>query len=158
MCEAEVLTVIFLFTEVGEEIARPSEVRTEGTNQLCNELAAQECDLPTFPNRSGGSIVKQFTVKQEEPDEGDDSACCLDSIKVEDFSPECMTAVQSKVLEEWKPEMLDIQCQDSNASLSCTRLAEGKTENIMNAWDQYRMSSATDEWDALFRLVKYCVN
>ncbi|XP_040041807.2 uncharacterized protein LOC120824796 isoform X1 [Gasterosteus aculeatus] len=110
--------------EVGEEIARPSEVRTEGTNQLCNELAAQECDLPTFPNRSGGSIVKQFTVKQEEPDEGDDSACCLDSIKVEDFSPECMTAVQSKVLEEWKPEMLDIQCQDSNASLSCTRLAE----------------------------------
>ncbi|XP_037326919.2 zinc finger protein 135-like [Pungitius pungitius] len=110
--------------EVCEEIPHPSEVRMEGMNQLCNELAAQECDSPTLPNQGGQVILKQFIVKQEKLEEGDVPAGALDSIKVEGFSPECMTAVQSKVLEEWKPEMLDIQCQDSNASLSCTRLAE----------------------------------
>ncbi|KAM8878336.1 uncharacterized protein AB9W97_014231 [Spinachia spinachia] len=107
--------------EVCEEIPHPSEVRMEGINRLCNEPAAQECDAPTFPNRGGESILKQFIVKQEK---GDDSACCLDSIKVEDFSAESMAAAESKVLEGWKSEMLDIQCQDSNASLSCIRLAE----------------------------------
>ncbi|XP_034405620.1 zinc finger protein 208-like isoform X2 [Cyclopterus lumpus] len=112
-------------TKVGEEISRLCGLRVESINQLCTELAAQEHDSPTLPSGDGESTLKQFIVKQEKPEEeGDDSACCLDSIKVEDFSPECMSPLQPDMLEEWKPEVLDIQCRDSNASLSCTRLAQ----------------------------------
>ncbi|XP_068448327.1 zinc finger protein 91 isoform X2 [Clinocottus analis] len=111
-------------SKVGEEISLCA-LRVESINQLCSELAAQEYDSPTLPNRDDESTLKQFIVKQEEPEEEEeDSSYCLDAIKVEDFSPECMTAVQPNVLEEWKPEEPDIQCQDSNASLSCTRLAQ----------------------------------
>lgn len=112
-----------LTKEVGEEIPRLCELRVESINQLCTELAAREHDSPTLPSRHDESTLKQFIVKQEEPEEADDSACGLDAIKVEDFSPECMSPLQPDVLEDWKPEP-DIQCQDSNASLSCTRLAQ----------------------------------
>ncbi|KAK9539774.1 hypothetical protein VZT92_002274 [Zoarces viviparus] len=112
-----------LTEEVGVEISRLCERRVDGINQPCTER-----NSPTLPNGECESTLKHFIVKQEKPEEeeeeGDSLAGCLDLMKVEDFSPECMTAVQSKVLEDWKPEVLDIQCQDSTASLSCTRLAQ----------------------------------
>ncbi|XP_037616973.1 zinc finger protein 79 [Sebastes umbrosus] len=103
--------VAFTKEEVSEGISRMCVVRVERINQPCQQLAAQDRNSPPLPS----------TVKQEE----EDSACYLDSIKVEDFSPDCMSAVQSKMLEEWKPEALDMQIQDSDAALSCTtRLAQ----------------------------------
>ncbi|XP_042341631.1 zinc finger protein 263 [Plectropomus leopardus] len=114
-----------LIEEASVETSRVCGVRVESVNQPCRDLASQDCDSPPLPSGDDESILRQVTVKQEKPeDEGEDSACCLDSIKVEDFSPECMSAVQSEMLEEWKPEVLDNQGQDSNAPLSCTRLAQ----------------------------------
>ncbi|XP_068584967.1 uncharacterized protein si:ch211-284e13.5 isoform X2 [Cebidichthys violaceus] len=113
------------FTDVGEEISRLCELRVELVNLPCTEPAARRYDSPTTPSGERESTSKQFIVKQEkQQEEEEDLACCLDAIKVEDFSPECMAAVQSKVLEEWKPEVLEVQRQDSNASLSCTRLTQ----------------------------------
>ena len=104
-------------------------VRVESMNQPCAGLAAQDRDLPPPPSGDDQTTLEKITVKQEKPEEErDGSACCLDSIKVEDFGPECMLAVQSKMLEEWKPEVLDIQNQDSNTPLSCSGLSQGKTE------------------------------
>lgn len=122
--------VIFLFTEVSEEMSRVFVVRIESINQTCRDLAAHDRDSPPLPSGDDMFALEQVTVKQEKPEEErDGSACCLDSIKVEDFSPECMSAAQSKMLEEWKPEELDVQSQDSNTPLSCTGLAQGKKEN-----------------------------
>lgn len=116
-----------LLTEVSEDISRVCVVRVESINQPNRNLAAQRRNSPPLPN--GDDILEQLTVKQEKPEEeSDDPACCLDSIKLEDFSPECMSAVQSNMLEEWKPEVLDIQSQDSD-TLSCTGLTQGKKEN-----------------------------
>ena len=112
--------VIFLFAEVSEEISSVP-LRVESINQSCRELAAQDRNSPPLPSEDDESTLKQVTVKQEKTDEeGDDSACCLDSIKVEDFSPE---------EEGWMPEVLDLQSQASNTPLSCTRLAQGKKDN-----------------------------
>lgn len=105
-------------------------VRVESINQTRRDVAAQDRHSPPLPSGDDTLALKQVTVKQEKPEEERDGpACCLDSIKVEDFSPECMSAAQSKMLEEWKPEELDIQSQDSNTPLSCTGLAQGKEEN-----------------------------
>lgn len=119
--------VIFLFAEVSEETSRVCVVRVENINQPCRDR-----DSPPLPSGDDKPALLQVTVKQERPEEErDGSACCLDSIKVEDFSPDCMSAVQSKMLEEWKPEVLDIQSQDSNTPLSCTGLAQGKKKKTM---------------------------
>lgn len=119
--------MIFLLAEFSEELSRVCVVRVESIHQPCRNLAAQGRDSPQLPIADDGSTSQQVTVKEERPEEGrDGSACCLDSIKVEDFSSECMSVVQSKMLEEWKPEVLDIQSQDSNTPLSCAGLAQGK--------------------------------
>lgn len=119
-----------MFTEASEENSIVCVVRVESINQPCRDLAGQERHSPPPPSEDEEFTSKQVTVKQErQEEEEDDLACCLDSIKVEDFSPECMSAAQSKMLEEWKPEVLDIQSQDSSGPLSCTRLAQGKMEN-----------------------------
>lgn len=120
--------VISLFTEVSEEMSRVCVVRIESINhKTCRDLAAQDRGSPPLPSGDDAFTLEQVTVKQEKPEEErDGSVCCLDSIKVEDFSPECMSAAQSKMLEEWKPEELDIQSQDSNTPLSCIGLAQGK--------------------------------
>ncbi|XP_078134003.1 uncharacterized protein LOC144535416 isoform X2 [Sander vitreus] len=113
-----------LTKEAGEVISRVC-VRVESINPPCLDRAAQDRDSPPLPSGDDKSTFEHIMVKQEKPEEeGVDSACCLDSIKMEDFSPECMSAVQSKMLDEWKPEVLDIQSQDSNAPLSCSRLAQ----------------------------------
>ncbi|XP_070684581.1 uncharacterized protein [Pempheris klunzingeri] len=93
--------------------------------------AAQGSDAPPLPSRDDEFSLQQVAVKQERPEEQrDGSACCLDSIKVENFSLECISAVQSKMLEEWKPEVLDTQSQDSNTPLSCSALTQALPPNL----------------------------
>ncbi|XP_035515714.1 zinc finger protein with KRAB and SCAN domains 3-like [Morone saxatilis] len=118
-----------LAIEVSEEMSRVCVMMVENIDQPCRDLAAQARDSPLLP--CGDDSLEQVTVKQEKPEEDrNGSACCLDSIKVEDFSPECMSAVQSKMLEEWKPELLDILSQDSNSPLSSTMLAHAHPPNL----------------------------
>lgn len=121
--------VILLCTDVTEEISRGCVVKVESINQPRQDSTAQDHHLAPLSN-TDKSTLEQVTVKQEKPEEEerDGSACCLDSIKVEDFSLECMSAVQSKMLEEWEPEVPDTQSQDPNTPLSCTRPAQGKKE------------------------------
>lgn len=107
-------------------------VSAENINQPRRDLASQDQDSLLPPGEEDESALEQVTVKQEKPEaetETDGSACYLHSIKVEDFSPETMLAAQSKMLEEWKPEELDVQSQDSVTPLSCTRLAQGKKDS-----------------------------
>lgn len=119
--------VTFVFTDVGDEMSRVCVVRAGSINQPRRDLAPPDQDSPLLPSEEDKPTLEQVTVKQEKPEEETDgSACCLDSIKVEDFSPECMLAVQSKMLEEWKPEVPDIHSQDSITPLSCSGLAQGK--------------------------------
>lgn len=121
--------VVFLFTEVTDKMSHACAVKVESTNQPCR-VAAQDRDMSPPPSGGDEATSEQVTVKQEKPEEEmDGSACCSVSVKVEDFSPECMLAAQSKMLEEWKPEGLHIQNRDSNARVSCTRLAQGKKGN-----------------------------
>ncbi|XP_020491553.2 zinc finger protein 529 [Labrus bergylta] len=106
----------FPVVEIREEESRVCMERLESIHQTCRDLEAQVSVSPQLPCRGDRSTLGQFRVKQETPEEEeeDGSDCFLDSIKVEDFSPECMSAVQSKMLEEWKPEVLDDQGQDSD--------------------------------------------
>nr|XP_046262570.1 zinc finger protein 62-like isoform X2 [Scatophagus argus] len=104
-----------LVKDICEEMPRVCVVRVENLNQPC-----QEHDLAQLPSADDETTLQQITVKQEKPEEeGGGSACCLDSIKVEDLSHECMLAVQTKMLEEWKPEALD-----SVTPVSCSGLAQ----------------------------------
>ncbi|TMS23134.1 Krueppel-like protein 1 [Larimichthys crocea] len=116
---------------VSEEMSQVCVVRIESLNQPRRDLVAQDCDTPPLPSRDDKTTLEQVTVKQEKPEEErDGSVCCLDAIKVEDFTSECMLAVQSKMLEEWKPEGLDAQNQDANTSVSCTGLAQTHLPNL----------------------------
>lgn len=122
--------VISLFAEVSEAMSRVCVVRVESMNQPCRELTAQDRSSPPLPSSDDETTLGQVTVKQEKPEEETDgSACCLESIKVEDFSPECMLAVHSKMMEEWKQDVLDSQEQDSDSPLSCTGLPQGEKRN-----------------------------
>lgn len=121
------LPVIFLFTEVSEEMS-VCAVKIESLKQPCRDLAAQ--DSLTLPGEDDRMTLEQVTVKHEPEQERKGSTLCLNSIKVEDFSSECMFAVQSKMLEEWTPEGLDIQNHDLNSSLCSTRPTQGKKDNL----------------------------
>ncbi|XP_023131042.2 zinc finger protein 184-like isoform X2 [Amphiprion ocellaris] len=109
--------------EVTEGISHICAVKLESMNPTCQEPGVHNCNSPPLPSINSKSTLEQVTVKQENSeDERNGSSCCLDSIKVEDFSLECISAVQSKMLEEWNPEVLDIQ--DPNTQLSNTGLEQ----------------------------------
>ena len=123
--------MIFLFAEVSEAMSRVCVVQVESMNQACRDLTAQDRSSPPLPISVDNATLGHFTVKQEKPEEETDgSACCLESIKVEDFSPECMLAVHSKSMEEWKHEVLDNQEQDSDSPLSFTGPQGEKRNNV----------------------------
>lgn len=127
---------ISLLAEVTEEISRVCMVKIESTNPLCQEKGAQHCISPPLPSIPGKSTLEQVTpvtVKQEKSEEETRcSSCCLDSFKIEEFSLECMSGVQSKMLEQWKPEVQNIQSQDSDTQLSGTGLEQGKRESFVS--------------------------
>ncbi|KAK5866289.1 hypothetical protein PBY51_020491 [Eleginops maclovinus] len=119
--EGTVACLLAFTEEVSEEISRL--VRVESINQPCREQAAQ--GSPLLPSVDEESTLNNMTIKQEILEEGeDDSGFCLDSIKVEDFSLDFMSPIQAEMLVECKPEVLDVQIQESNAPLSCARLAQ----------------------------------
>lgn len=124
--------MIFLFTAVTKEDSCLCAVKVEITNQQCQDSKAPDQHLAPLPSTDDKSTLETVTVKQEKPveeEERDGSVCCLDSIKVEDFSLDCMSAVQSKMLEGWEPEVSNAQSQDPNTPLSCTSLAQGKEQH-----------------------------
>ncbi|XP_008294474.1 zinc finger protein 2-like [Stegastes partitus] len=115
--------------EVTEDILHTCAVKVESMTLPCQHPQAQDCNSPPLPSVDNKSTLEQVTVKQEKPeDERDGSSCCLDSIKVEDFSLECMSAAQSKMLEEWNPEVPDIQ--DPNARLCSAGLDQAHPPNL----------------------------
>ncbi|XP_040892448.1 zinc finger protein 79 [Toxotes jaculatrix] len=118
--------------EVTEEISRVCVVKVESITWPCQDSTAQDLHVAPLPCTDDKSILEQVAVKQEKPEEEerDGSACCLESIKVEDFSVGSMSEVQTKMLEEWEPEVLDTQSQDPDTQLSCTRLAKAHPPNV----------------------------
>lgn len=117
-----------MFADVTEEISRVCVVKVESIHhQSCEEESSVHSAAPASSDER--STSEQVTVKQERPEDEqwDASACCLDSIKVEDFSLDCMSAVQSR-MSEWEPE--DTQSQDSNTQVSCIRLVQGKRAHM----------------------------
>uniref|UniRef100_A0A3Q1GBF4 Zinc finger protein 287-like n=1 Tax=Acanthochromis polyacanthus TaxID=80966 RepID=A0A3Q1GBF4_9TELE len=117
--------------EVTEDISHVCAVKLESMNPTCEEPGVHNCDSPPLPSINK-STLEQVTIKQENAeDDRNGSSCCLDSIKVEDFSLECMSAVQSKMLEEWNPEVLDIP--DPNAQLSTAGLEHAHPPNLITS-------------------------
>ncbi|XP_047434961.1 zinc finger protein 287-like [Mugil cephalus] len=105
-------------TDITEEISHACVVKVEGMNPLYQDLGDEECGSPQLPNTDAKSTLERVTVKQEKSEEESNvSSCCLES-KVEDFSLECVSAVQFKMLEEWKTEEADVQSPDPSAQLS----------------------------------------
>lgn len=93
-------------------------------NRSCQEPAAEDrCSPPLLGATEPTS--DHFTVKQENPD--DESF--LDSIKVEELNLEGISAVQSKMLEQWKTEELDVKREDPSTGVSGARLARGEKQH-----------------------------
>ncbi|CAJ1053118.1 zinc finger protein 90-like [Xyrichtys novacula] len=102
--------------ESGDEASAACVVRANHVDPTCQNPNTQDPYSLPLPCGEDNSTLEQINLKQEETstEERGGSSCFLDSIKVEDFSPECMSAVQSKMLEEWKPEALDDRSGDSD--------------------------------------------
>lgn len=125
---------LFLSTDDGQEM---SQMRAEKQNQKHRDLASPDQNSPLRLSEEDKLFSEQVSVKQEKSGEvTDGSACCLDSIKVEDLSPECILAVESQMLEEWKPEVLDIPSQDPITDQFCTGPALGKNGSF---WNNHKM-------------------
>lgn len=139
---------------VSEEMSHVCVVKVESLKQPCRDPAAG--DTATPPSGEDRTASEQVTVKHERPEEErDGSACRLDSIKVEDFSPECMLAVQSKMLEEWTPEGLDMENHDSDISLSCTGLAQAHPPNLTpNLPPPTDLPSLSPEYPNIFQVAE----
>ncbi|XP_060943470.1 zinc finger and SCAN domain-containing protein 2-like [Limanda limanda] len=100
--------------EVTQAISHVSLVKAESVKQPCQETTAHH--VAPLPSSDAMSPLEQITVKQEkheeEEEDRDSLDCCLDSIKVEDFSLESVS--------EWEQEVLDPPSQDLKPQLSCT--------------------------------------
>nr|XP_019934285.1 PREDICTED: zinc finger and SCAN domain-containing protein 2-like isoform X1 [Paralichthys olivaceus] len=99
-------------TSVTEAISCVSVVKAESIKQPCQDSTAHH--VAPLPSNDAMSTLEQITVKQEKPEEEEEDrdslVCCLDSIKVEDFSLESVS--------EWEQEVLDTPSQDPNTQLS----------------------------------------
>ncbi|KAM4611846.1 uncharacterized protein ACJ7VT_012487 [Polymixia lowei] len=120
-----------LSKESSEEVSNLCVTKVESLERPCQDATTQHSDLPPLP--SGVSTLEQVKIKVEKTLEvGNGSDCCLDSISVQDFAPDSLSLVQSKMLEEWKPELLDIPDQDPDALLPCTSLALAHAPDMNN--------------------------
>ncbi|CAN9509969.1 unnamed protein product [Ophioblennius macclurei] len=114
-CEAN-QHVQCLSQEFTEESSCPCIVKVESTKATCKKVPPQDHGLPPHPSKS---TPEQVTVKEEMLDDlREESPSCLDSIKMEDYSLDCMSDVQSRMLEEQKLLEADIESQDLNFQLS----------------------------------------
>ncbi|XP_034544211.1 zinc finger protein 90-like [Notolabrus celidotus] len=104
------------FTVEASEVTPSACVtRVDHIEPTCQDPDAQDHYSPPLPCGDDKSALERVRIKQETPEEDDDSICFLDSIKEEDFSPECMSAVQSNMLDEWKTEVLHNRSEDSGS-------------------------------------------
>lgn len=104
--------------EVDGEIPRVCGAKAKSIDQPHLDLSSQDSPL----HRSEKCNVEEVKVKQEKPEEAE----CLDSLKGEG----CLLAVQSLMLEEWKPEMVDNPRQKSKSSPSHIGLEQGKKPSL----------------------------
>ncbi|KAF7656678.1 hypothetical protein LDENG_00037770 [Lucifuga dentata] len=126
-------------------------MKVESSNQPCQYPALKCSDSPQLSSWEDQSTLQQVTVKEEEL-EGD-SACCFDLNKVEDFGHESLFVVQSKMLEEWKPEKLDIQSQDQDIALSCNSLTHAHSPNMTTCLPPPRdLPHASSEFPKTFQM------
>ncbi|KAM3623957.1 uncharacterized protein V6R79_017394 [Siganus canaliculatus] len=105
-----------LTVDVRKETPHVRLVRLENINKPRRDVVAQDCCLKT-------SLV-QVQVKQEKLDDDDDSSACSDLVKMEDFGPDCMSAIESKMADERKPEVANCSSNDSNTPLFNTSLTQ----------------------------------
>lgn len=118
-------------TETGEEMSWVCDVGVESMTQPQLDLPVSHRESTFHPSEEEKSSLEQVTVKQEKPEEETDGATrCLDSLKMEDLSTDCTLAVQSQILEEWKPEVASSETQDSKTPLLHTAKGWGKKELI----------------------------
>ncbi|KAM9856948.1 uncharacterized protein ACBR49_000616 [Aulostomus maculatus] len=113
-----------------EEIAHFCVVKVESINQPCLVLSAQHHHASPSSSNEGEATVEQFIKKEKPEEEGGGTAGCLDSIKVEDSSQQCVFAAQSPLLDDWNPEGQEIQGRDPDSQRSCSRLAKGHHSNL----------------------------
>ncbi|XP_030002416.1 gastrula zinc finger protein 5-1 [Sphaeramia orbicularis] len=119
----------FRNTDVSEESSSSCMVKVENINQRRQTAAIQDHKFPPLSNSKSAS--EHVKVKEEKPEDMiNGSTCLLDSIKVEDLSSECISAVQTEMLQEWRPEVPDFQSQDQNIPRSCISLTQGHPPNM----------------------------
>lgn len=87
------------------------DVGAESMTQPQLDLPLSHRESTFHPSEEEESSMEQVTVKQEEPEDG--STHGLDPFKMEDLSANGTLAVQSHILEEWKPEVAGRETQDS---------------------------------------------
>lgn len=135
-------------TEAGEEMFWVCDVGAESMKQSQLDLPLSHRDSTFHPGEEEQSSVEQVTVKQEKPEEETDgSTHCLDSLKMEDLSANCSLAVQSQMLEEWKPEVAGSETQDSETPLFHTAKGRGKKEYLNELQNVFRIPSIRTELD-----------
>ncbi|XP_029950751.1 B-cell lymphoma 6 protein-like [Salarias fasciatus] len=116
-CESEAHQHIrCLSQEIAEESTCSSVMKAENMKASCKKILSQDRPLPPHPSKS---TLEQVTVKQEMLDDlREGSPSCLDSIKMEDYGLDCMSEVQSRMLEEQKLLVADGESQDLHFQLS----------------------------------------
>ncbi|XP_029000792.1 zinc finger and BTB domain-containing protein 49 [Betta splendens] len=113
--------------ETLQDISSVCDVKVENISQQCQDTAAQVHHSPPLLSPDSKSTTEYVTVKQEKPEEEE---VCLDSIKVEDFTLDCMSIAQAKILEQWKPNVPSTQRHDPHSDMSCARLVQACSSDM----------------------------
>ncbi|KAM9314798.1 uncharacterized protein KZ484_024474 [Pholidichthys leucotaenia] len=105
--------------EVSPEGSCVYVVKTEKAKVVNQNKRPLEGSSPSRSSTVSEATLQDVAVKQEvSEEERNGPSCCLDAIKVEDFSLDCMSETQSEMLEEWNSEVPDGPSQDSDTLLS----------------------------------------
>ncbi|KAL0970496.1 hypothetical protein UPYG_G00242830 [Umbra pygmaea] len=91
------------------------ESREDNNSHISKETLFGVNDLSPLHSAVQNLEVEYVRVKEEIPDCGSrsGSGCSFESLVNEDLGPDSLSLVQSKMLEEWKPDPLDLQTPDS---------------------------------------------
>ncbi|XP_056155918.1 zinc finger and SCAN domain-containing protein 5B-like [Lampris incognitus] len=124
-----------LLKESDEEVSSLRVVKMENPQHPCRDMTLQSSDSPSLRCGVENPESEQVRIKQEKAVEvGDGPDCCFDeSIRMEDFGLDSLPLVQSKILEEWKPALLDIQNRDADSLLPFSSLALAPPSQVNNS-------------------------
>lgn len=113
-----------------KDLYKESDEGTSSLEDSGEDLAFGPSESSLPPDMLESSKVEEVRVKEEKKEKEPATDCPFGSVSEEAFDPDSLSVVQSKMLEEWKPDLLDIMDHNADCGIPGTSFGLHNSSNV----------------------------